>query len=113
MTEFWSLIIETHSKDQSVMNQIFSWQNVNTIKPGMSSSRYWNAVIRKKTKTHKYACRENNSMKVTECYNEFYMRKLGCSFPWLKNYEGTLPTCSYNDSISTLEGGNWSKMKCL
>ena len=106
MTDLYSLIIETHSKDQSVMNQIFSWQNVNTIKPGMTSSRYWNAVIRKKTKTHKYACHENNSMKVTECYDEFYMRKLGCSFPWLINYEGTLPTCSFNNSISTLEGRN-------
>ena len=106
MTDLYSLLIETHSKDQSVMNQIFSWQNVNTIKPGMTSSRYWNAVIRKKTKTHKYACHENNSMKVTECYDEFYMRKLGCSFPWFTNYEGTLPTCSFNNYISTLEGSN-------
>ena len=106
MTELRSLIIETHSKGQSLMNQIFSWESVNMIKPGVSSTRYWNAVIKQKTKTHNYDCHENNSMKLTKCYDEFYMRKLGCSFPWFTNYEGTLPTCSFNNYISTLEGSN-------
>ena len=103
MTEMKSLIIETHSMDQSLMNQIFSWESVNMIKRGISASRYFNAVINEKTKTHQYDCHENNSMKSTQCYDEFYMQKLGCSFPWLNNHEGTLPTCSFHNYISTLE----------
>ena len=106
MTELRSLIIETHSKGQSLMNQIFSWESVNMIKPGISSTRYWSAVMNEKTKTHKYDCHEDNSLKLTECYDEFYMRKLGCSFPWFNNYKGTLTTCSFNNYISTLEGSN-------
>ena len=60
------------------------------------------ATIVKKVNTQKYTCDETNSMKVTNCYNEFYMKKLNCSFPWIKKEIGSFETCGFSQKIKDL-----------
>lgn len=43
------------------------------------------ATIYKKINTKKFPCDETNAFKLTKCYNEFYMKKLKCKFPWIKS----------------------------
>ena len=51
-------------------------------------------MIEKKINTKKYPCDQDNSVKLTKCFNEFYMKKLNCSFPWSTNDHPNLTTCS-------------------
>ena len=59
-------------------------------------------MIMKRVNTIKYQCVEDNTFKLEDCYDEFYMKKIGCSFPWLKSYNGSLRKCESNDKIKDL-----------
>ena len=52
--------------------------------------------------TNHHRCKESNDFKLTNCYNEFYMKKMNCSFPWLKSYNGSLRKCGANDYLKDL-----------
>ena len=41
-------------------------------------------------------------MRTTECYNELYMKKLNCSFPWIKDENQFYVKCGSNDKIKNL-----------
>ena len=56
----------------------------------------------KKINTRKFPCDETNSMKTTECYNDFYMKKLNCSFPWMKDENKSYEKCGSNHKIKNL-----------
>ena len=86
MTDFDLLLVEIHPRNQSLMNQEYSWENLDFIKPGRYSLNFLRPTITKNIQTSKHDCNENNSLQVTKCYDEFYMSKMNCSFPWLKSY---------------------------
>ena len=58
MTYLNSLIIEINPKNQSLMNQLFSWEYLTFLKPGTASDHYFAATINKFVRTHKYQCNE-------------------------------------------------------
>ena len=39
---------------------------------------------------------------MTKCYNEFYMMKLNCSFPWIKSTQLPFKTCGSNHKVNDL-----------
>ena len=103
MTYLNSLIIEINPKNQSLMNQLFSWEYLTFLKPGTASDHYFAATINKFVRTHKYQCNEEiNSVKLTSCYDEFYMMKLNCSFPWIKTRNNNMEKCGSNRYVQEL-----------
>ena len=80
-----TLLIEVHAKDQSLMNQDYSWENLYYIKNGKRVWRTFKPTIRKSVSTKKRHCDGKNTLKVTSCFDSFYMTKLNCSFPWISN----------------------------
>ena len=64
--------------------------------------RDFQAMIMKRVNTKKHQCVEDNSFKLENCYDDFYMTKIGCAFPWLKSYDGSLRKCGSNDKIKDL-----------
>ena len=45
---------------------------------------------------------EDNSLNLKKCYDNLYMEKINCSFPWLKSYDGPLKRCGSNDYMRDL-----------
>ena len=39
---------------------------------------------------------------MTQCFNDFYMMKLNCSFPWLKSQKDKYFKCSANQRVNNL-----------
>ena len=85
MKGFKSFLIEIHPKDQSLMNQRYSWENLIYLRKEKFTSITFKAEVFQSVKTKENFCNEENSLKITNCYDNFYMLKLNCSFPWLKN----------------------------
>lgn len=75
------------------------------------------ATMIKKVNTKKYTCDETNSMKVTNCYNEFYMHKLNCSFPWIEaehlSYERCGPSQKIKDLVNLANNANIEDEKLM
>ena len=84
MTDTDSFLIEVHPRNQSRMNNVWSFTSMNHVVRKEIIWYYYGATSVKKLKTQKYDCIEENSMKITNCYDEFYMQSMNCSFPWLK-----------------------------
>ena len=99
MTNFKSIIIEVHQKHNSLMNQKYTWEKMNYLREGKFSSITFKPTIKESISTHLNKCNEKNSLKLTKCFDEFYMRKLNCSFPWLKKYNGNLQKCGNKQNL--------------
>ena len=84
MTDTDSFLIEVHPRNQSRMNNVWSFTSMNHVVRKEIIWYYYGATSVKKLKTQRYDCIEENSMKITNCYDEFYMQSMNCSFPWLK-----------------------------
>ena len=52
--------------------------------------------------TNHHRCKESNDFKLTKCYNDFYMKKMNCSFPWINSYNRSLRKCGANDYLKDL-----------
>ena len=104
MKSFKSFLIEIHSKDQSLMNQRYSWENVIYLRKEKFTSITFKAEVFQSVKTKDNYCNEENSLKITNCYDKFYMLKLNCSFPWLKN----IPRAPH-----IIGSASWPKIKNL
>ena len=105
MSELTSILVEIHPRNESRMNQIFSWKNTNLIKPKILANLYFAPTITKSLKTNNYNCNYYNTLSLTNCYDSYYMHKLKCSFPWLESgvsYFGKLPKCGSKDYIYDL-----------
>ena len=88
-----AILVEVHSRGQSLMNQGWKWHYIEFAKPKTWIDYYLEESITKKIKTKHYDCNESNNIQMTNCLNEFYMSKLNCSFPWLKYSFGNLEKC--------------------
>ena len=105
MSELNSILIEHHPRNESRMNQIFSWSNTNLIKTKIKANLYFSPTITISQMTKNYDCNYYNKLSLTHCYDSYYMNKLNCSFPWLElgvSYFGTLPKCGSKDHIHDL-----------
>ena len=105
MSELNSIMIELHPRNESRMNQIYSWTNTNLIKPKILANLYFSPTITISQKTKNYDCNYYNTLSLTHCYDSYYMNKLNCSFPWLESgvsYHGTLHKCRSQDYIYDL-----------
>ena len=77
------IYVELHSKDQSKMNQGWSYHDFYSLKSGKQENYYLEPFIRRNIKTKNYNCYEKSDMEQTNCLNNFYMSKMNCTFPWL------------------------------
>ena len=75
------------------MNTLLRWGNCNKIRPGNTIQKFFKPKLTKSVNVKSRECRTENDLKMTYCYDNYYMKKLNCSFPWLKNYEGPLEKC--------------------
>ena len=98
-----AILIEIHSRGQSFMNQKWKWHFIEFAKPKTWIDYYLEESVMKKIKTKHYNCNESNNIQMTNCLNEFYMSKLNCSFPWLKNNFQNFEKCGNNHYIRDLK----------
>ena len=92
MTGLKHLVVQVHPKDQSFMNLALLWKNTGYIEPGIQSSKYYHGIVKKRLNTKKYSC-TNHYVKHYQCVDNFLMKQMNCSFPWIKSYKGNLPKC--------------------
>ena len=97
------IYVELHSKDQSKMNQGWSYHDLYSLKIRKNEWRYLEPSINRNIKTKNYNCYENNDMKQTNCLNNFYMSKMNCSFPWLVPTLESKQKCGAKNFIKDLE----------
>ena len=81
--KFDKIYVELHAKDQSKMNQGWSYHDLYSLKIKKYETYYLEPTIKRNIKTRNYNCYENNDMEQTNCLNNFYMSKMNCTFPWL------------------------------
>ena len=99
---------EFHGKGQSRMNQGWTYHDLFELKVWKLEIYYVESSIRRKIKTKNYNCYEKNDMHQADCLNDFYMKKLNCTFPWIKSSQKSLEKCGdrhyINDLINLVDG---------
>ena len=86
-------LVNVHEPFQSIMNQEYTFKSLKEVQPNQYVLYYFTPIIEIKAKTKHYQCDENNAIKLNPSFDEFYMAKMNCSFPWLSSYNGTLQKC--------------------
>ena len=100
--KFNNIFVELHAKDQSKMNQGWSYHDFYRIKVRKWELYYLEPTIKRNIKTRNYDCYENNDMEQTNCLNNYYMSKMNCTFPWLKTTIESKEKCGANNFIKDL-----------
>ena len=96
------IVVELHSKDQSRMNQGYSYHDLYRIKDGTREEYFLEPTLKRKIKTKNYNCDEENYVEQTKCLNHFYMSKLNCTFPWLESTKQSEENCGSKHFIKDL-----------
>ena len=82
------IFVEVHSKDQSRMNQAYSYHDIFHVKDGSFERYFLEPIFERKINTYNHICYEERFyVEKTKCLNNYYMSKLNCTFPWLKPTE--------------------------
>ena len=103
MTESKLFFVELHPRDQSVLNHHFTFDKIKSwMVENMYYNTYFTPTMIKRLKKRRHDCDEENSMKRNQCFDSFYMSKMNCSFPWLKNYQGPLERCGSGKHVDEL-----------
>ena len=97
------IFVELHAKDQSKMNQGWSYHDLYHLKSGKEEQYFLEPTIKRNIKTRNYDCYENNDMEQTNCLNNFYMSKMNCSFSWLVPTLESKEKCGAKNFIKDLE----------
>ena len=97
-----SIQVELQSKDQSRMNQRYSFHDLYPVINGTRKRYYLEPLLNKKINTRHYKCDEENNHEQTKCLNYFYMSKLNCTFPWLESTNQSQEKCGSKHLILDL-----------
>ena len=97
------IFVELHAKDQSKMNQGWSYHDFYRLKIRKYENYYLEPTIKRNIKTRHYNCYENNDMEQTNCLNNYYMSKMNCTFPWLVPTLESKEKCGAKNFIKDLE----------
>ena len=100
--DFSLLLLEMSERHQIRINHQISWVDMFHIAPGSFQYHLLKPEITQSIPTKRNKCNEENTLRVFDCYNDYYMKKLDCSLPWLQNYSGSLRKCGSTDSIDRL-----------
>ena len=92
MTGLKYIVVQIHSKDQSLLNLALLWENTGYIEPGVLSAQYYHGRIEKRLNTKRNQCSKKH-IKHSICVDEFLMDRMKCYFPWIRSYKGKLPKC--------------------
>ena len=101
MTGLKYIVVQIHTKDQSVLNLALLWENTGLIEPGIFSAQYYQGRIESRLNTKRNKCAKHQ-VKHSVCVDEFLMEKMNCSFPWIKSFKGKLPKCWANRKVFDL-----------
>ena len=93
--------VELHSKDQSKMNQHYSFHDFHSFKKDATTQVFVEPILKRKIKTKNYNCYED-TIEQTKCLTDFYMAKLNCTFPWLESTKQSLEKCGAKHFIKDL-----------
>ena len=93
------IIAELHSKDQSLLPQEFPEDRIYRLKENVHARYRIKPTINQNLKTRRQDCKVDNTGKVKKCFDEFYVSKLNCTFPWLSN---STKTCGSEEKIIDL-----------
>ena len=96
--------VEIHQKDQSKLKYKLKYSDQQYLNPqDMYHEKYLASLREIKLKRRNYNCDESNSVQLAKCLDEFYMKKLNCSFPWLQTEQLNLQKCWNNHYIDDLK----------
>ena len=103
-----TILLELHAEGQSKMNQRYSYHDFYRFKDSELKQYFIEPSLKTKIKTKNYNCYEKNDMHQADCLNDFYMKKLNCTFPWIKSSQKSLEKCGdrhyINDLIDLVDG---------
>ena len=94
--------VELQSKNQSRMNQRYSFHDLYPVINGTVKRYYLEPTVIRKINTRNYKCYEENNLEQTKCLNHFYMSKLNCTFPWLESTKQSQEKCGSKHLIKDL-----------
>ena len=97
-----TIFMEIHQKNLGRHNLAISWEQTYRITNEMIHDFTFKGSILNTVRTRRHPCDEKNQVKRSICLNNFYMSKLNCSFPWIKEGMKNLPKCGRNDKIQDL-----------
>ena len=100
--------MEIHQKNLGRHNLAISWEQTYRITNEMIHDFTFKGSILNTVRTRRHPCDEKNQVKRSICLNNYYMSKLNCSFPWIKEGMKNLPKCGRNDKIqdpNKIKGG--------
>ena len=95
------MIAHFHEKGQSTLNYKVEQEQAWKLVPGYGV-RNLKSMLQTRITSKSYKCNDKGTSSLFQCANEFYMKKLNCSFPWIENH--TLTQCNSNGThdIDTL-----------
>ena len=96
------MYVELHPKDQSKMNQAWSYHNLYIITEGPPTWYFMEPSLKTKIVTKNYNCDEKNEMKQARCLDQYYMNKLNCTFPWMKSTKASQEKCGSRHYVKDL-----------
>ena len=98
----YDIVVEVHPRGQSKMNYGWSYFDFYRSKNGSWNEYYIEPIIETKIKTENHNCYQESDMNQANCFNDFYMSKLNCSFPWLPSSNVTREQCANKHFIKDL-----------
>ena len=95
----FTLRFEKHQPGQSLYNFQFDYNNgYQYYRQGIFQYKSFITVKTESLKTSTFDCYEDNSMKMTECIDEYIAEQLNCSLPWAKPLLG-YDICNPNEKL--------------
>ena len=96
----FGLRIERHEPYQSGYNHMFDMKKeYQYFRQGLSQYTLVTPVETESLKQRTHDCYEDNSMKMTDCIDEYIAEELNCSLPWTKPYSN-LGVCSGTEELT-------------
>ena len=95
--------VERHEPGQSLLNLKFDkLQHFDTVHIDKGQAEYATTVETVSLKKKDYDCYEDNSMKMSECLDEFIAEEMECNLPWAKEHSTkAMDVCSGAEKLST------------
>ena len=94
--------VERHEPGQSLLNFKFDrLQHFDIVHIDKGQAEYATTMKTVSLKKKEYDCYEDNSMKLSECLDEFIAEKLECNLPWAKQHSTKVfDVCSGSDKLN-------------
>ena len=96
-------VLEIHEKNRSLINSRPNYETLKYFNPNEIEAIFMALKLKvtKSVPTRKSKCILEGGSDIEKCMDEFFMRKMNCSFPWEQNH--FLDQCNSSGDVSKLQ----------